>query len=184
MVNAVTKWFGDHFIELDPLLQQLHVEGGVLKGEVDVRYGKGFAGYLGRRIGRKLGIPEETGVVDFTVVISHDDGCLYWGRQFGRHASMHSMFVPYGAYPTGYGQESAGAVVLTLGVQVRSGAWHWQQRGVSYRGIPLPHCLVPKTTAYKRVLNGKYHFFVSIALPLVGELIRYSGELVADTVDR
>ncbi|WJN58007.1 hypothetical protein [Pseudomonas sp. SO81] len=54
--NSVTSWFGEHFTELHPLLQRLHREGGELAGEVEVRYGQGLAGLLGRRLANKLGL--------------------------------------------------------------------------------------------------------------------------------
>lgn len=43
--TAVTTWFGEHFVELHPLLQHLHCEGG------------GLTGLPGQRLAARLGLP-------------------------------------------------------------------------------------------------------------------------------
>jgi hypothetical protein len=55
--TAVTHWFGPHFAALHPLLQALHRSGGRLSGRVAITFGKGPAGWIGRRLGRRLGLP-------------------------------------------------------------------------------------------------------------------------------
>ena len=59
--NTVTAWFGEMFFELHPGLQSLHRHGGVLKGKIQLNFGKGLAGVLGKRIARKLGVPLQPG---------------------------------------------------------------------------------------------------------------------------
>ena len=71
MNSAVSDWFGDEFLLLDPLLQELHKQGGTLSGMVDLEYGSGLAGFIGRWLASKLGLPTLLGKVDFEVNISH-----------------------------------------------------------------------------------------------------------------
>lgn len=176
-MNPVVQWFGDKFSSLDPLLQNLHRYGGEISGLVAVEYGKGIGGFVGRRVGKILGLPNEPGVHEFSVSITHTDSALLWSRRFNANQKMVSVFVPHGRYPSGFWSESTGNIALTLGVFVNEGGWYWVQRKVRFKGLSLPLFLVPSTTAYKRINSGKYEFSVSLKLPLIGKLFSYSGLL-------
>src|SRR5690349_20256630 len=54
MSAIVEEWFGSGFAELHPLLQLLHRKGGVLRGPVEVSFGQGLAGVVGRRLASRL----------------------------------------------------------------------------------------------------------------------------------
>ena len=82
MNNPVTEWFGASFDELHPMLQELHRHGGELTGTVNLEFGLGISGKIGRKLAVKLGLPSKSGVHDFKVVISHKERSLYWSRQF------------------------------------------------------------------------------------------------------
>ncbi len=56
MHNPVIKWFGKNFSELDPLLQELHRNGGELSGIVNLEFGSGLAGVIGRKLSLNLGV--------------------------------------------------------------------------------------------------------------------------------
>jgi len=177
MSNAVTHWFGQDFHTLHPLLQYLHRQGGELSGDVTVSYGTGLAGIIGKRIGKKLGIPQKSGRITFKVSINHSDEYLYWNRVFDNQMPMNSIFQPIGHYPDGTWRETTGKVVLELGVKIVNGGWFWVQKKVSIAGISVPKWLMPNTTAYKTVEQGQYHFVVSISLPLLGKAVGYEGDL-------
>jgi hypothetical protein len=53
MCSPVQQWFGNHFSDLDPLIQSLHTDGGNLNGKVTLDFGKGLAGIIGRRLASK-----------------------------------------------------------------------------------------------------------------------------------
>ena len=177
--NAVKKWFGRSFLQLDPLLQKLHQQASVLNGKINVGYPPGLAGMLGKRLGRKMGIPVNTGTeaYEFTVSINHDSDNLYWDRHFAGSSKMRSSFKPFGNYPDGYWQEKKGLLKVKLQVQLRDGGWYWVQRGLSIGGVPLPTCLLPEVKANKRIEHGKYLFQVKVVYPLLGELLHYEGQL-------
>ncbi len=46
LLAPVQKWFGESFNNLHPLLQQIHIHGGTLQGEIDIKLCKGLAGFL------------------------------------------------------------------------------------------------------------------------------------------
>ncbi len=179
MTNAVVNWFGDSFSLLHPLLQRLHREGGELSGVITVEHGRGLAGFLGKRLAAKLGLPQFAGDIDFNVKITHSDDCLFWNRTFGHNRQMNSTFKPHGCYENGYWCEETGKLSLELGVEIMDGGWYWVQRKIRFCGFALPACLLPMSHAYKRVENECYLFSVSFSFPFLGQLLGYSGKLKA-----
>lgn len=178
MSNIVREWFGESFGNLDPLIQQLHIScRGVLQGEVTLEYGKGFAGIIGKRLGIKLGLPATEGIKSFKVEIESSNGLLVWSRLFDSQYKMVSKFKPCGSYPDGYWQEQTGSLKMDLGVQIKEGGWYWVQKSVWFKSLKLPDILFPSSFAYKRIVDGKYEFSVSISLPVIGRIVRYGGLL-------
>jgi len=178
-VKSVTeKWFGDSFAQLHPQLQRLHAAGGTLSGDVLVEYGHGIAGLIGKRLGRKLGLPTNAGRTDFEVEISHTETSMIWSRRFASaEQSMTSVFTPYGTYPNGYWTETTGALELKLAAHVQEGGWHWIQRETSFRGRSLPAVVLPALAAHKTVCDGLYRFEVGLSGYGLGLLLGYKGEL-------
>lgn len=179
MSTIVENWFGDEFANLDPLLQELHREGGVLSGRVDIRYGRGIARIIGKRLAPNIGLPIDEGQHKFKVTISHLSNSLVWSRLFDGGHEMVSIFSPRGKYPKGSWSEKTGKLYLELGVNIHEGGWYWVQRKVKFLGIPLPLFIFPASNAYKRIEHGKYIFSVVFSLPFIGRLVSYSGALDA-----
>ncbi len=174
--SIVQHWFDNQFNKLDPLLQQLHRQGGQLAGDIELSYGSGIAGVVGRRLAKKMGLPS-AGQHQLKVTITHQHDCMLWQRCFNSGQILTSKFFPIGDIQTGYWIEKTGAITLKLTVDIINGGWHWRCLGVELFGLPIPRLFVPKTTAFKIVEGGHYHFHVGLALPLFGELVRYSGKL-------
>lgn len=175
--NSVTRWFGEDFERLDPLLQDLHRYGGVLVGDVQILFGRsGIAKFLGKRLAKKLGIPLNNPQCPFKVEITHTCERLVWSRHFDT-TIMTSIFEPVGHYPTGYWQELSNDLRLQLSVDIKQGAWHWVQQNMSWKGLKLPKQLVPTTTAYKKIDQGQYVFHVSLQHSKLGLLLAYTGRL-------
>lgn len=170
--TSVTRWFGAGFERLHPLLQQLHRDGGVLQGTIDLDVRP-----AGRRLARRLGVPIDRERCDFTVDIRHEGDALVWSRRFGTGQTMRSVFVPQGRWPDGYWTETTGPFALRLAVDVADGGWHWRCVGARVRGIAVPLWLMPQTRAFKRIEDGRYRFEVTIAQWPFGELLRYGGLL-------
>lgn len=175
--TLVSDWFGPRFGQLHPLLQALHREGGRLVGEVELAFGSGIAGWLGRRLARRMGLPVQAGRVPLEVTISHTPQVLVWSRRFGAAHEMVSLFEPVGRAPDGHWLERTGALHFRLTVDVREGGWHWRVLGASLHGVPLPVALLPRSHAYKRIEGDAYRFEVAFVAPLLGTLLRYGGTL-------
>jgi len=177
--NLVTNWFGDQFIELHPLLQRLHVNGGQLKGKVTISYGRGVAGIIGRRFAKRMQLPK-TGTHQLLVSISHDDEYLHWNRRFDDQQSVESLFKPVGQIGNGYWLETTGLLSMKLTVDIKDGGWYWRCLNVNFLDFPLPLWLTPRSNAYKIIENGMYRFHVSFSLPVLGSLVSYQGLLEAE----
>ena len=100
--SAVAAWFGKAFSQLHPNLQVLHCGGGILAGKIKLNFGKGIAGFIGKRLAKKLGIPLQPGEHELRVEISHQDNSLYWSCCFDQQDTVLSIFRAFGNYPAGY----------------------------------------------------------------------------------
>lgn len=177
--GIVEAWFGPRFEQLHPLLQQLHRHGGILRGEIRIAVGSGIAGWLGRRLGRALGIPIDRPTRGFEVEIRHTDRALLWNRRFDDGTQMKSVFTPHGQWPTGYWSESTGALRLRMTVDTSGGGWRWQPLRAYLHGWRLPLWLLPRSRAGKRIEAGRYVFSVDFVVPLLGTVLSYGGALEA-----
>lgn len=175
--NVAEQWLGETFLELHPLLQDLHRQPGLLSGQVQVSFGPGLAGVIGRRLAIRLGVPATAGPHRLEVSIYSEGGVLHWLRSFNGLSQFHSEFRPVGRYPTGHWIERSGFLTLILGVDVLAGGWHWVHKSTRLLGIPLPQALVPTTLASKRIDQGLYRFSVEVRAPGLGKLFAYSGAL-------
>ncbi len=180
--NIVTRWFGPHFQELHPLLQNLHRHGGSLQGVVEIQTGSGLAGWLGKRLASSLGIPVDRSLRGFEVEIRHTEKALEWRRRFDSGAMMFSRFEPFGRWPHGHWQENTGPLQMRLMVDVVNQSWQWRPTRLTVRGIRFPLFLMPQSKAGKRIEHGKYVFHVEFALPLIGTILSYGGALEAQAL--
>jgi Domain of unknown function (DUF4166) len=176
--SLVVDWFGDDFEQLHPLLQQLHRHGGRLSGQVMIDIPSGVAGLLGRRLASRLGMPTQSGVHDLEVSISHADGVLRWDRCFDSTMRVLSLFKPVGTRRSGYWVEDTGPLKMALTVDIEEGGWHWRCLSVSFMNVPLPPWLFPQSKAFKTIVGDRYRFHVGFAVPLLGTVLSYGGDLV------
>lgn len=176
--SPALRWLGGEAGKLHPLLRELHARGGVLRGEVNLEFGAGLAGALGRRFARHLGLPAQAGPHSFEVHIREENGALRWDRCFDGATWQRSVFTPVGSWPQGHWREGIGAARMRLSVDVADGAWHWRLLGMSWLGLPLPSRLL-SLAAWKRIEDGHYRFHAGFALAGVGKLFLYEGLLEA-----
>ena len=174
--DIVKNWFGHDFSDLDPLLQKLHTLGGELSGNIDISYGSGLSGLIGKRLAKKMNLPGK-GRHKLVVLISHSEEGLQWNRTFNDNNIVESLFVPVGNNKDGYWIETTGPIKMKLTVDIIDGGWFWRCLNISLFGIPLPLWLIPKSKAFKIIENGQYNFHVSFTYPLLGNLVSYKGVL-------
>lgn len=176
-MGAVERWFGEGFSALHPQLQQLHRNGGILRGVVMVKIGKGLGGWLGARIARGFGIDPGVSRLSLQVDIRSDNDVLHWKRKFGDGPFVYSEFRPVGDWPSGHWVEKTGAIQLALKVDNASGGWRWQPFRAWFHGVRVPLVLIPRVDAHKSIQDGLYEFYVGFYLPVFGLLISYGGRL-------
>jgi hypothetical protein len=152
--------------------------GGVLTGPVQVSFGQGLGGLIGKRLASR--VPTRAGAHQLKVVIQSQAGTLHWARSFNGRSEFRSKFVPVGRYPTGHWVERSGLLSLELGVKVRAGGWHWEHRKTSFLGIPIPKALLLTTLASKSIEGELYRFSVEVRAPALGKLLGYSGTLASN----
>ena len=177
--TLVSRWFGEHFKDLHPLLQTLHRHGGTLHGTINIYVGAGIAGWFGKRLARSIGVPLDRATRGFEVEIVHTQEALEWTRRFDNGAVMFSRFKPIGVWPTGYWLEDTGALKMRMTVDIVEQGWYWRPLRASLHRVPLPLILLPRSRAGKFIQNGEYHFFVEFFLPLFGKILSYGGILAA-----
>lgn len=174
--NAVKRWLDSSFDKLHPQLQTLHLSGGTLQGSVEIRFGNGLANVVGKRLARKMNIPDKE-QIPLTVNIQHSENELHWNRIFDNTNNVNSVFIPIGTIQDGYWIEKTGPITLKLTIDIIDGGWFWRCIGVKLYGFPIPTGLIPKATAYKTIENEKYRFYVGFHFPILGLLFSYSGLL-------
>lgn len=162
-------------------MQDLHRSGGQLRGCIAIDCGRGVAGWIGRHLARRLGIPADRNDCGLLVRIAHEKNALLWCRRFETGSEMVSAFVPYGHFPDGGWLERTGPLTLDLGVDTTDGGWRGRLRRARWHGLPIPLALLPHAQAGKQVVNGRYAFAVEFRLPFVGRVLGYAGTLDADT---
>ena len=74
--------------------------------------------------------------------------------------------------------ERFGPSTYAMAVIVRDQQLHLVLRAWSVLGIPLPLWLGPRAKAFESADADRFRFFVEIAHPLVGLIVRYQGTLV------
>ena len=122
--NLVKNWFGESFTKLHPKIQYIHLNGGSLRGNVNITFGKGLAGAIGKRLAKKLNIPNKN-TCSLEVNIFHSPNGLHWNRCFDNQYEMQSIFKPVGHIKSGYWIEKTGLLTLHLNVEIKDGGWHW-----------------------------------------------------------
>lgn len=175
--GLVERWFGPAFVRLHPLIMAVHRHDTTLSGIVDLRYGVGLAGWIGRRLGARLGLPPLAGPIPMRVDIHADETTLHWRRRFADGRIMNSEFRPVGQWPDGYWLERTGAITLQLTVDTDDGNWSWRPIGHRFRVLPLPAWIMPRLIAGKSIEENRYRFDVSMSLPVLGLLVAYGGLL-------
>ncbi|BAT58130.1 saccharopine dehydrogenase [Variibacter gotjawalensis] len=139
---------------------------------------EGAANAAGRLFARLFGFPPAGQNIPVRVEMTENEDAEVWTRTFGtrRFKSRLSEAGP------GHMDEQFGLVSIRLAVTAdRQGV---TMRSVSARlgPIPLPAWLTPRSRAIETVDSaGRFTFDVPIAMPLLGQVVRYRGWLKPST---
>jgi len=162
---------GEDFARLPPAVRALHLVHGDLaaSGMAEVIRGTNV---LARLIGRVMGFPSAAAQVPVSVWMREEGGVETWRRDFGgicfesRLARRGSLLV-----------ERFGAISFAMALKREPDGLSMPFRHWGIGPVPMPRFLLPRGTAREYEADGRVHFDVPIALPLIGPVIHYKGWL-------
>lgn len=161
---------GGRFADLPTALRRLHtVHGGAgASGEAEVERGRHP---LARLIARVMRFPP-VGVHPLHVAFAERNGVERWTRSFGPHHFSSTLSEAGGRLV-----ERFGPLRFHFDLPSDAAGLTMVMRRWSAVGLPLPLQLAPRSLAREWEQDGAFHFDVSIALPLVGPVVRHRGRL-------
>jgi len=163
---------GAPFFKLPPSLRLLHSLRGQASyaGEVDIVRARGL---LARICGRLGGLPPAMQQAPLRVDFNADARAETWRRQFGSHRLVSRLRCRKGLLV-----ERLGPLQFRFALHAAGGTLYWNVAAVRLLGLlPLPARLFAQVRCREWEQDGRYHFQVQASLPLLGELIGYSGWL-------
>jgi hypothetical protein len=166
---------GDAYAALAAPIQDLHkiATSRRFEGRAEVTRGRGSLSGL---IARVVGFPPAGTDVPVTVTLTRTGAGELWQRDFGGHRFTSVQYLGEGA-SEGLLVERFGPVAFAMAVVVDEGELRLVLRRGTVLGVPLPRWALPKIEAGEREADGRFHFHVDIALPVIGRIVRYRGWL-------
>jgi hypothetical protein len=161
---------GENFSTLAPEVAAIHdvLRDGGATGEAEVT---GASNRIGGLIARIVGFPR-AGRHPLHVHFQERDGKEEWTRDFGGR-KFRSQLSQHGAWLI----ERFGPMRFAFDLPAADGGLTMAMQRWWIGPIPLPGVLAPRSTAREWAAAGRFHFDVSIELPLVGRLVHYRGWL-------
>jgi hypothetical protein len=138
-------------------------------GRATVTRGRNFAARL---IAGLIGFPEE-GEHALHVGFTERDGRETWTRDFSGRRFSSRLYEKDGLLIERFGATAFGFHLPSdaMGLEMVLRRW-W------LGPLPMPMALAPRTPAREWEEDGRFHFDVSIGLPLIGQVVHYRGWLV------
>ena len=129
----------------------------------------------GKALLRLLRLPRPGRDLPAHVVFRRDSAGEVWQRRFGDD-SFASHLSPHARQP-GRIIERKDAVAAVIRLEPVAEGLRWHVESFRLLGLPLPRFLAPRIEAFERDVGGRYHFEMTITLPLLGHFIAYKGWL-------
>ncbi len=133
-------------------------------------------GHLARLIASVIGFPQTAADVPVRVSFAAANGGETWVRRFGDQEFSSRQFAGTGRWRHLL-CERFGAFTFAIALVVEDARLSLKLRRWSAFGVPLPLWLCPTATSYEMVEDGRFRFYVEIAHPLAGLIVRYRGWL-------
>lgn len=175
MSDIFRDCLGDKFDGLAPLVRKAHVGSTRLVGDVVVERGNVIA----QLICNLFGMPPASPKCRLVVLGSHDAEVMTWNRHFDEYP-MNSYFYKDGIHLV----ERLGPIHMKMALNVADGALTYSLDKTQIFGIPIPRFISPRVTAVEQQVDDKYRFSVVVAMPLVGQLVSYLGDMQVETLSR
>jgi hypothetical protein len=171
--SLFARALGSGFHRMPVPIRSAHMPGRrlVLTGLASV---SGAETTAARFVAALFRLPQSGDGVPVTVTMQKRDGKEIWVRDFGGRRFRSVL----ARRPGGGLSERFGPFVFDLDVPTSSDGLDMLIRGWRLGSLPLPARLAPTADARERLdAEGRFTFDVSIALPIVGPLVRYRGWL-------
>jgi hypothetical protein len=157
----------DRLPSLVRTIHQVHGDAGA-SGEGSVRRGGGPAG---RAVAWFGGFPP-AGDYPLHVSFEENDGVERWTRRFGPHRFDSRLSEDGGKLV-----ERFGPMRFAFDLPADATGLAMRLTGWSLFGMKLPRFLAPRIDAREWQEEDRFHLHVAIAMPLIGEVVRYDGWL-------
>ena len=172
------RMLGPAFDTLPPALRQLHDlrTPTVFSGEAEV---VAATHPIARLIARLSGLPTRSYPCRVEVRIEPDADGETWHRDFGGHR-FHSRLQCHNSTLTEHlGPHRIQFQLHTDDMQLNTDSTQLSMHPIAWRtfGIPLPRFLWPQIHARETERDGRFHFDVATAFPIIGTVIHYRGWL-------
>ena len=168
--SLYARAMGERFRALPEAVRRMHEvcgDSGAV-GEATVTRDKAR---LARLIAGVMGFPD-AGSCSLHVSFAERDGIERWTRRFGDHS-----FSSHLSERDGHAVERFGPLRFVFDLASCPKGLEMHLRGWSIVGLPLPLFLAPRGVAREWEEDGRFHFDVPIALPLIGLIVHYTGWL-------
>lgn len=168
--SLYARVMGERFDTLPPAVRAVHevLRDGAAAGEARVTGGRNP---LTRLLASTMGFPPE-GTHRLHVAFAERDGRERWTRDFSGRTFSSEL-----AERDGRLTERFGLVRFAFDLPADSAGLRMIIRRWWLGPLPLPLFLAPRSEAREWEEEGRFHFDVPIALPLLGPLIHYRGWL-------
>lgn len=166
---------GPSFSELPPTLRLLHSPKQTCRwrGEAQV---VASSNPIGGLIARMIGFPHRSGSTSVSVTIKPEGEGESWIRKFGNRV-FNSALTPGEGRNSYLMRERFGPVTVSLAIVWKEEKLWFVPRRWSFLGLPLPKFLMPRGDSFEFEQDGKFHFDVTINLPVIGHVVSYRGWL-------
>lgn len=161
---------GPAFARLPPMVRAVHRVWGDAGAQGEGRVTRGKR-WLARLVAGAMRFPP-SGNVPVHVAFAEQDGVERWTRDFGGHRFASEL-----SQKGGLLVERFGAIRFAFALPSGPEGLEMRLRGWSFLRIPLPLFLAPRIAAREWEEAGRFRFDVRVAMPLLGEVIRYEGWL-------
>lgn len=178
-VEAVVPLFrqalGSAFDALPERVRALHENVDTCRwvGQADVETGSSALAELVRRL---VGFPGKATAIPVTVEMRREGDVEIWLRNFGGKEFRSEMRVA-GASGTGRVTERFGPFRFGISLAPSPSVLAFPVERGWFLWLPLPRFLLPKSKTREFQEAGNFRFDVSVSLPFLGQMVRYSGAL-------
>jgi hypothetical protein len=166
---------GGAYATLPARIRELHdfESTGRYQGRAEI---KGPTNPFARFVAALFGFPPAGSDVPVTLRLSRTGGVETWDRSFAGRALSSTQELGRGRYD-GLIVERFGPMRFGMAAVVEDNRLRLIIRRWDLLGLPLPRALLPRVDAGEHADDGRFHFLVDIAAPLLGRLVRYEGWL-------